>query len=131
MEKEQEKSHISLFIETNVSQRVRSAFYSLPLLINWAIGIGFETNAKAWRSARRGFFLSIFFLFINAILFFSSGFFQYFIKEISDYLFFVLSTINIMAYFILSLYISWQAWNDQENSWIEHKTSSMEKYLSR
>lgn len=126
-------SRITTFIESNFKVNTRSVFYSLPLLINWVVGIIFEKDERAWKAARRSFFLACMFLAVNGILFFTNGFIGYFNKQIAQYIFFSLSVLNILVYLILSFRMVWKDWKESDFSedMIEKKSLAFENFLSR
>lgn len=130
------QSSISHFLEANLQTNWRAALYSLPLFIHWIIGITFEKQPIAYQAARRSMFLSLAFLALTGVFYFTHGFIRYFsgtAEFISSFLFFILQTMNVLVYIGIS---TWQAFNAFKGETppipeIEKKGIQLESFLSR
>jgi len=60
---------------------IRGSFYSLPLFINWILGLTWEKDETALRAARRGMILSLAFLFICGLIFTARALFLTFLPQ--------------------------------------------------
>lgn len=101
---------------------MRAAIYSLPLFIQWIVGITWETSGFPLRAARRGLALFLIFLLVAALAFGAHGFVRYFSEtanRISAYVYFGINAINSLTYLLLSLTLAFREWRrtaDTENA---------------
>lgn len=114
----------------------RRAFYSLPLFIQWIFGLTLEKGDREIRAAQRSMMLSLAFISITGLCFFSLFFLNYFLPEYDwniQYAIFVVHTINAGSYILIALIMVYLEIRGKSSvfGFIDRLSASFERIISR